>query len=100
MTTWAPAPSAASTWPFATSGRLYSKKTSHGVRSASATERLISQSTRDSPRTCDSRFPACVRETAPTSARSGAPAMPRASSDPAQPVAPARMTRLVSIGLA
>ena len=43
-TTWAPAASAASTLAFATSGRVYSKNTSQGVCSTSATEPLIGQS--------------------------------------------------------
>jgi hypothetical protein len=49
-------------------------------------------SRRGSPTTSPRTRPACVRETAATTARSDVRAIPRASSDPAHPVAPARHT--------
>src|SRR5690348_16768862 len=52
------------------------------------------------PRTSPRFRPACVRDTAAESVMSGVAAMPRDSSDPAHPVAPARQTEIVMIGIA
>src|SRR5688500_14696737 len=82
----------------ALSGFVYSTTTSHGVASASAVEACIGQTRSGTPTTSPRFRHACVRDAAATSEISDTPAIARASSEPAHPVAPARHT-LVAIAL-
>src|SRR5690606_32622107 len=91
----APRSSAARIFVFADSGFVYSTNTSHSVANASGADPKIGVVSCESLSTTPRLFPACRRATATTSAMSVVRAIPRANSDPAQPVAPARHTRIM-----
>lgn len=80
----------------AVSGLVYSTNRSQGCTSASVTDAETGASMRGSPSTPPSGRPACVHDTADTRRTSADAAIPRASSDPAQPVAPARQTVIIA----